>query len=351
MTEIEMVLKRHEDKIMYYRITWFLFMVLMVGPAWYLASTVEGVSFSQAVGIIEEGLYSLHFPGFLVSLVAYPVTVLATLIPGSSAVVVTIVSLVFFHIGALLIAFVYFALVQPPNFNAMKGKYDRNWEARENENVVVKPLARSVSFSGFIVFLLLTSVAAEILFGYHRSPMADDFQGSVFLLDRNQKKIPMDATVKVAVIDPGHVFDRKPGVSERSLHLEFSGKDVDVLKKLGIDDRFFAGNAKDLAYSETACSASQGTTQKNVPGYVPGTFLLRSDHIKNINVGAGGVICPESMHFGMESFDEAQFAITDIAKGYIVVAALERDSRISWIQRMIMKHRYGSAPRDFFSAN
>jgi hypothetical protein len=161
----------------------------------------------------------------------------------------------------------------------------------------------------------------------------------------------MDVTVKVAVIDPGRVFDRKPGVQERSMHIEFSGKDVDVLKKLGIDDRFFAGNAKDLAYSDTTCSASQGTTQKNVPGYVPGTYLLRSDHMKNIDVGAGGVKCPESMHFGMESFDEAQFAITDIAKGYIVVAALERDSRISWIQRMIMHHRYETTSRDFFSTN
>lgn len=351
MTEIELVLKRHADKIMHYRVIWFLFMVLMVGPAWFLASTVEGVSFSQAVGIIEEGLYSFYFPGFLVSLVAYPVTVLATLIPGSSAVVVTIVSLVFFHIGALLIALVYFALVQPPNYNAMKAKYDPNWEARENENIVVKPLARPVSFSGFIVFLLLTSVAAEIFFGYHRSAMADDYKGAVFLVDRNQKKIPMDVTVKVAVIDPGRVFDRKPGVQGRSLHIEFSGKDVDVLKKLGIDDRLFAGNAGDLSYSQTTCSANQGTTQKNATGYVPGTFLLRSDHIKNHNYDTNSVKCPESMHFGMESYDEAQLAITDISKGYIVVAALERDSRISWIQRMIMHHRYKNNSRDFFSTN
>jgi hypothetical protein len=350
MTEIEMVLKRHEDKIMYYRVSWFLFMVLMVGPAWYLASTVEGVSFFQAVEIVKEGLYSLYFPGFLVSLAAYPVTVLATLIPGSGAIVLTVVALVF-SVGSFFIAFVYFALVQPPNYKAMKAKYDPNWETKENAHIVVKPLARPVAFSGFIGFLLLTSVIGEFFFGYHRTPMADDYKGAVFLVDRNQKKIPMDVTVKVAVIDPGRVFDRKPGVSERSLHIEFSGKDLDVLKKLGIDDRLFAGNAGDLSYSQTTCSASQGTTQKNVPGYLPGTFLLRSDHIKNLNYDANSVKCPESMHFGMEGYDEAQFAITDISKGYIVVAALERDSRISWIQRMIMHHRYETTSRDFFSTN
>lgn len=351
--EIAAEREKLESKIVFYRCGWWLFMVLMVGPAWFLASTVEGVGFSRAVEIIRYGLDGLYFPNFLSDLLCYPVTVLATLIPGSSALVFLILSL-FLSYGAIFVAFLYFALVQPPNFYEMKSKLDPDWQAKEDEGVIVKPLARPVMFSGFIVFLLLTSLAGEIFYGYNRSPIADDYTGTLFLLDRNDKKIPIDVNIKLAVIDPGRVYDRKPGVSFQSLHIELDGKNekaIKALKALGIDEKLFAENAKDLPYDNAVCSFTRGTVQKDVRGYIPGTWLVRSYNIKIKPASYDTVKCPESMHFGAVDFDRAQFAITDISKSFIIVAELERDSRISFIQRMIMKHRYSKNPREFYGSD
>lgn len=342
-----------ESKIVFYRCGWWLFMVLMVGPAWLLASTVEGVPFSKAVDIISYGLYDLHFPSFLVSLVSYPVTLLATLIPGSSALVMLILFL-FLSYGAFFVAFLYFALVQPPNFYAMKSRLDPDWQAKEDEGVIVKPLARPVMFSGFIVFLVLTSIAGDIFYGYNRDPMADDYTGTLFLLDGNNKKTPIDVSLKLAVIDPGKIYDRKPGVTSRSLHIEFDSKDAKALAALkthGIDEKLFAENAKNLPYDNAVCDADSGTVENSVRGYAPGTWLLRSYHFKNKPASYDPVKCPESMHFGVVDFDKAQFAIAGIAKSFIIVAELNRDSRLSFIQRMIMKHRYSKNPRKFYGSD
>lgn len=341
-----------ESKIALYRCGWWLFMVLMVGPAWYLASTVEGVGFSKAVEIIRVGLYGLHFPDFLVSLVSYPVTVLATIIPGSSALLFAVMGL-FFSYGAFFFAFLYFALVQPPNFYAMKSRLDPDWQAKEDEGVIVKPLARPVMFSGFIVFLLLTSLAGEVFYGYNRASIADDYTGTLFLYDAKGKKTPIDVNVKLAVIDPGMVYDRKPGVNSRSLHIEFDSKNeksLQALKRLGIDEKLFAENAKNLPYDNAVCSFTQGTSEHDVRGYTFGTRLVRSYHIKNKNDDYDVVKCPTSMHFGVIDFDYAQFAIADISKSFIIVADLKRDSRISFIQRMIMGHRYDDNPRKFWDS-
>jgi hypothetical protein len=348
--EIAAEREKLESKIVFYRCGWWLFMVLMVGPAWYLASTVEGVPFSKAVDIIRYGLHGLHFPDFLVSLVSYPVTMLATLIPGSSALVFLILAL-FISYGAFFFAFMYFALVQPPNFYEMKSKLDPDWQAKEDEGVIVKPLARPVMFSGFIVFLLLTSLAGEIFYGYNRSAIADDYTGTLFLLDGNNKKTPINVNIKLAVIDPGRIYDRKPGVSSRSFHIELDSKDpkaLAALKALGIDEKLFAENAKNLPYDNGVCSFTRGTVETGARGYTPGTWLVRSYHIKNKPASYDPVKCPTSMHFGVVDFDRAQFAIADIAKSFIIVADLERHSRISFIQRMIMKHRYDKNPRAFY---
>ena len=54
------------------------------------------------------------------------------------------------------------------------------------------------------------------------------------------------------------------------------------------------------------------------------------------------------MHFGMETYDTAQFAISEIAKGHIVYAELKRDSRFSFLQGMILKNRYENNKNNFF---
>jgi hypothetical protein len=336
-----------EAKINFYRVGWFLFSVLVLGPAWFVASSVEGVSFGTAVDVVSQELHVLYFPNFLISLVVYPVTLLATFIPGSSAVIFLVFMSVFSY-GALAITFVFFGLVQPPNYNAMKSKLDPNWEAKENEGVLVKPAIRAVTFSGFIIILLLTTLLGEIIYGYNRDPMADDYVGQVYIIDIKGKKTPLKVTLKLAMIDPGRIYDRKPGVSDRSLHIQFDGEHLKGLSLLGIDEKLFASYAKNLSYSNSVCSATRGTTRKGVFSRYTGKVILRSYDFQIKHRDWDVIRCPESVHFAMSSFDEAEFAITNLTGGYVIAADLERKSRISFIQRMIMKHRYNKNQNTFY---
>ncbi len=339
--------KALDTKVTFYRAGWFLFMMLIFGPAWLLASSVEGVSFNMAVGIIREGLAGMYFPSWLASLISWPVTAFATLIPGSSAIAFAVLFVVFgaFVPAAFFFTFLYFALVQPPNYRAMKAELDPDWEAKDWSKYPVQVGARAISFTGMIVFLLLSSLAGEVFYGFWRNPIADNFAGQVYLIDRQEKKIPLAATVKLDVIEPGLVYDKKPGVSQGSFHIEFDGKDTAVLKKLGINEKLFAGKVDENGYGSVVCYAGTGTTESHARSYLPvGAELKLSNHYKNTNDS----VCPKQMHFGMSDFDNGEFAITDIAKDYIVVAEIKRESRFAFIQRMIMKLRYSQGPSSFY---
>jgi len=234
----------------------------------------------------------------------------------------------------------------------MKTKLDPNWEAKENELVIQKPVFRAVTFSGFIVFLLLTTLLGEVIFGYNRDPIADDYVGKVFAIDSKGKKTPLNVTVKLSIIDPGRIYDRKPGVHGRSLRMEFDGEHLKGLSLMGIDERLFAGNAKNLYYGYSVCPIHKGWTDKDRFGHYLGKNLLRTyDYKFPKQDDADMVRCPESVHFGMANFDEGEFAITNLPEGYTIAAALERKSHISFIQRMIMKHRYNKNKNTFYGTD
>jgi hypothetical protein len=334
-------------KLLNYRSIWFMFMVLVFAPAWFLASSVEGISFGLAVDVVHAGLEGLYFPGWLASLVSYPVTAMATLIPGSSRSAYWAVYMVFSSFS-VVIFFVYFMLVEPPNYRRMKFEADPLWEEKLLVKYPVPSKLRPVSFSSMIVFLILSSLFGEVVSGYNRDPLADTYVGSIYLIDKNRNETPLRATIKLDMIDPGYIYDRKPGVNTRSWHIEFSGEDLPMLKSIGIDEKFFKGNVDFDGYGSVVCSASIGTAQYYVPSFLGGTILLIRNHYVNAPDRYSDYKCPENMHFGLENLNQGHFAIADISKKYIIAAKIERDSRFSWIQRKIMEYRYQKIGTNFF---
>jgi hypothetical protein len=336
------------SKIVFYRAGWWLFMLLVVGPAWYLASSVEGLSFLKAVSVIRSGLAGLHFPDFLGTLLAYPVTLLATLIPGSSALAFVVVYM-FFSLGAFPIFALFFALIQPPGFRQMKARHDPDWEAKEKEGVVVASKIQPMRFRTFVVFLVLTTLAGEVVFGYNRHPLADNYIGDVYLIDAKNKQIPLHVKMKLDVIDSGLIYDRKPGVTGKALHIVFSGENTKVLKNLGISDQLFEDKQNEQFYAEGTCDIQKSENEGYRGGYIPsGGPLVESYRFKMAKSYGQQAQCPETLLLGVKDFDEMQFAISGISKDYLVVAELRRDSRISFMQRTIMRWRNSNNPNRFW---
>lgn len=349
--EVALDKEKLDRNITFYRAGWFLFSILVLGPAWFVASSVEGLSFGVAADGVPLLLRdSLFFPEWLGYLLRYPITLVATFIPGSSAVVFLFLMSIFSY-GALAVTFIYFGFVQPPNYNAMKTKLDPDWEAKENKNVIQKPVFRAVTFSGFIVFLFLTTLLGEVIFGYNRDPIADDYVGKVFLIDKKGKKTPINVTVKLTLVDPGRIYDRKPGYSGRSLRIEFDGEQEHLkgLPIFGIDPKLLTINSKSIWYGYSVCPIHKGWTEKDRFGNYIDKYLLRSYDYKFTRPDDADMVrCPETVHFGMANFDEGELAIPNLAQGYTIAAVLERKSHISFIQRMIMKHRYNKDKNTFY---
>jgi hypothetical protein len=341
--------KEAEGRLALYRCTWFVFMVFVFAPAWMWASSVEGVSFDLALGIVKTELNMFACPDVLANVLKYPITVLATIIPGSSRFALFPL-LMFMGSYSLLAAFVYFALVRPPFYREMKLKADILWEIKEEAKWVVKPKFKGyVTFGGMVWFILWSSLIGEVMFGFLRPSTADSYEGNVYLLDRQNHHVPLNVTLKLDIISPGVVFDVKPGVYQRSMHIKFEGKDLAVLQKLGIDPAFFGENVDKDGYGTVVCDANDGGRSYDTAGYSPYHSLAVSEWYKNTNgFSHRDYKCPKEIRFGMEDLTVGQFAIADISRDYIIVADITRQTRWSPIQYWIMQSRYHSDTSHFY---
>jgi hypothetical protein len=351
MMEATMTLaqKNLQGKIALYRVSWFVFMVMVFAPAWMYASSVEGVDFSMALWIVKKQLAYVACPPGLAEFLSYPITLLATVIPGSSRFALFPVLSVFGGLS-IFVAFIYFAIVQPPFYRALKFKLDPQWEEKEDAKWIVKPKYRfRVTFRGMVKLILISSLIGEVIFGFLRPPTADSFVGKVYLLNRHQVEVPLDVTLKLDILSPGVVFDVKPNVSNRSVYMKFEGKDLATLQKLGIDPKFFGDAVDKDGYGSVLCDAAQGGRTYNTAGFSPFHSLVVNEYYENTQgYDHENVRCPKDIRFGMEDFNVGQFAISDISKDYIIVADMTRKSRWSPLQQWIMEKRYNSSPSTFY---
>lgn len=100
-----------------YRAVWMLLMVFLMAPAFLMASGMEGVGFQEGASYTFMTLQSYGVPGFLAEWMAYPVTIVATLIPGTSSLVALMGDTLFTGLGMVfMIAFLVF--VEPPFYRS-----------------------------------------------------------------------------------------------------------------------------------------------------------------------------------------------------------------------------------------
>ncbi|KGK24511.1 hypothetical protein GT93_06490 [Pseudomonas plecoglossicida] len=96
-----------------YRVAWAIFMVLIVAPAFLLASATESHSISEVADGAYKLLCDLHLPYIISGIVAYPVAIVATLLPSSSSLLPFLGEMIWKGVGVTLLA-AAFLNIRPP---------------------------------------------------------------------------------------------------------------------------------------------------------------------------------------------------------------------------------------------
>lgn len=350
---IEATSEKKMDRLKALAAFWAVFMVLIFTPALFCTSAVEGESLSDSFSLVSGVMQSFGAPDFLAYALQVPVALVAKILPvGTSTLLVPALFLPFDFLVAI-VPMLICGLAELPYYRERKTKIDPDWYSKENEGVLVKARVGSYPLSRLFVFLAAVSVVSTIwILPNIRTPIADNWIGKVYIADSTGKLTPIDVKLNLKMFDPGYVTDRKPGVHGAAMHLEFSGNDVDKLKALGINDNFIEGRHNERTfYPNQLCEISKAVSLKDVspygrslPYFIKNYLMEVSDNI------AGGYTndlgCPKTMHFGISSFEEAQFAINGPTEDHYLVAQLERDSRWSWIEKMRISSMFNASPRE-----
>lgn len=328
---------------------WALFMVLIFTPAWLLSSSVEGIDWGMSAQLVGYQLSMWGYPGFMVTVMMWPVTILATVIPGSSAWLLgpLLMSMSSMPWVMLIVGGLFFFQFEMPYYRYLKDKLDPGFEARENARIIKQAFIRPRPFAGLMVFLVFFGITGEIVYGFWgRDPIADDYKGKVYLVNNKNQSFALDATLRMSMIAPGYTLDRKPGVSSRSIELVFSSKsadDVARLKRLGIPDRLFEGSKERVGYVPNLCVIKGTKVSKQHQDYT-GQYQLSEASSYHYEMekpdGPSEVSCPTNMHMFISSFNHVQFAIDRVNPQWMIVADMERDSRFGWLQRQILHFRF-----------
>jgi hypothetical protein len=211
---------------------------------------------------------------------------------------------------------------------------------------------KETKFSNAIKFLVVYWICAEGILGFVRDPIADTYTGNVYLVtnkDGHTYNTPLKAKLKLDVVDNGYVFDRRPGVTGDGIRMEFTGDDLEVLKRYGIPAEMINGDGRDMAFAESFCQISKVGVEKygNYFGGSLGDYTLsRASYAAAFHLGFGkpqpGVINCGKAHLGVLDFNKLQFAMDDLNPDGYIFADLRRDSHISFVQRMVMSARFDS---------
>jgi hypothetical protein len=207
---------------------------------------------------------------------------------------------------------------------------------------------RRKKLSHVVIFMLPILFCIEIAMGFVRVPLEDTFTGQVFLVNPNGNGYdvvtPIDANLKLDIVIPGIIYGRKPGVAGRGVRLEFTGNDVDTLRKLGVPTELINSDGREMSFAEAFCSAHKVEYQDEPK------FINNFNHTKDYNFYRKGYHIITSLdwsektcgkiHIATSDFDNMQLVMDDINNRTFVLAQLKRDSHINFIQRLILKFRF-----------
>lgn len=324
-----------------WRVVWGFFMIVIVMPAWICAGVVEGESFSNSIELVSRMLRgTLHAPDVLAVIIVWPITILAKVIPVSS----TWPFITFMVLGAgfvaipLIVFTIFFGCRLPPYFRRMKCRIDPHWEEKENEGVIQQSAIRSGPFTSLVVFFAVSAlVGAFFIHPKIRAVIADKWVGGITFIDQNGRSHRLNAKVSINYIDPGYVLDLRPGISQRTLFMEFSGDDLNTLKALGISKDLFEGAERKLPYSERGCQIRSGTISRS--------RMYQFNLIDPGKYDAGtSQVCPQVVQLDVKHFNEAKLSIMLPGNKYHLESDLIRDSRWGFIEKAMIEGDFRKNP-------
>ncbi len=100
-----------------YRICWAILMLCVVTPAFFLASATELMTLHETAIQAIVFLQGWYMPNFLASIFAYPVAILATMLPGSSTLLIFLGEMIWQNLGVILLAAALLN-VEPPFYKS-----------------------------------------------------------------------------------------------------------------------------------------------------------------------------------------------------------------------------------------
>lgn len=101
-----------------YRVIWGIFMLVVVTPAFVLASATELQTLHETAIQALILLDDWHVPRFIAIVVSYPAAVLATILPGSSTLLPFLGEMIWKNVGVILLA-VALLNVEPPFYKKL----------------------------------------------------------------------------------------------------------------------------------------------------------------------------------------------------------------------------------------
>lgn len=347
---LEVEKNKKMERLKIYAGIWAAFMAFVFAPALFCTSAIQGESFSTSLWLVGGTLMQFGAPSWLAYALHVPVTIVATVLPTeTSALIMPLLFL--WPIAAVLVPMLICGAAEMPFYRDMKTKIDPDWQAKEMEGVIVKARFSSYPFSKFFVILAIGTGIAFWFAPDSRTIVADDFKGQVYIADSHGKLTPIDVQLMLKMYDPGYIHDRKPGVNSASLRMEFSGKDVDKLKALGINNNFIEGRHDDRTfYPNQLCEINKAVALTDRGSYDSSlSYFEKNYYLKTEdNVGGGytnDLGCPKIMHFGIFDFNTAQFAINGPTDDHYLVAKLNRDSRWGKIEKARVEANFKSNPK------
>ncbi|MDD2005073.1 hypothetical protein [Pseudomonas putida] len=183
-------------------------------------------------------------------------------------------------------------------------------------------------------------IVAEVVLGFVRNPIDDTFTGSVAIIN-GSKATPIQAMMTLDMLEEGFTINKRPGIYNSGARFTFDGKDVPTLNAVGIQKNFVESEGR-WQYQEGFCELMAVKTDPMSNGLNPENLHTQRGVLTFTSRGQGCM----AFNVAITDFDHIEFSTYQ--RGYsferknVVYASLERDSRLSFIQRTIMRMRFDS---------
>ena len=201
------------------------------------------------------------------------------------------------------------------------------------------------SFRNAAALVIGVLVVLEIILGSVRNPMADRWVGKVELVTFSKVQ-KLDVTMTYEMLDPGFVMDKRPDVRNRGIRVTYEGPDVEVLRKLGIKDSMFASPERTV-FSQGYCNLhienKEGWTYTSYgkgPSIRMYAFHYMTKPKDPCDTFQLGVVDFNHLDYKILKPGQGQYSLSGFNEKDVVHVELERDSRVSFIQRVIMWARF-----------